>query len=125
MSLLIDWQGRQVDVDPEEFSTLELGEVKKRTGMDYPDLIQGVISGNGDAIRALFWVVDRRDDPALKFDGYAGPSMRVWKQLLAHFAGLIADLGKATDAADKVLTGNAGSAGSPSSTDSDPTSSTD
>lgn len=117
MSLPIEWKGRTVDVDPEEYSTLELGEVYKRTGLNYPELLLGVLSGNGDAVRALFWVVDRRDDPELKFDGYAGPPMRVWRELLPHFSVLSVELGKATVAAE-AATATPGSRGSRSSTGS-------
>lgn len=121
MSCVVEWAGRDYDVDPEEFTTRELGLIKERTGLDYPHLIFGVVSGEGDPIRVLFWLIDQRADPGLKFSDYDGPPVKVYKQLIPHFSVLADGLGKATEEAGRRVT--AGSAGSPSSTDTAPTSS--
>lgn len=125
MSLPIEWNGKTYDVDPEEFTMQELGLIKDRVGLGYPELVMGALSGHGDAVRALFWLVDQREDPKLKFASYPGPPGKVWKQMLPHFSLLASDMGKATDAAEELIT-KAGSAGSANSTaGADPNSSGD
>ena len=117
MSLLIEWNGKTYDVDPEELTGLEAKAIQDHTGLDYPHLVMAGLSGEGDGIRALFWVIDRRDNPELRFADYPGPPMRVWRQLLAHFAVLADGLGKAAEVADTTIAANGG-AGSASSTTS-------
>lgn len=119
MSLLIEWDGETYDVDPEEFTGLEAKLLEDHAGLDYPHLVYAVVSGSGDGVRALFWAVQRRDNPELKFADYPGPPMRIWRQLLPHFAVLADSLGKATEQADAALAAS-GTAGSPSSTATPP-----
>lgn len=119
MTWIVPWNGTDYDVDPSEFTGLELSLVKQRTGMSFTDLMRGAIGLDGDAIRALFWVVDRRQDQSLAFSDYAGPSIRT---VMPHIAGL----GEVADELGKALPdAKPGSAGSPSSSDSPETTSAD
>lgn len=85
MSWIVPWNGTEYDVDPTEFTGLELSEIKKRTGFNFMGVIRGVLDQDGDAIRALFWTVDRRSNQDLKYGDYAGPSLRV---IGPHLMGL-------------------------------------
>lgn len=96
MSWIIEWNGREYDVDPSEFSGRELKEIKLRTQLTYAKLMDVVArEQDGEAICALFWTVDRRTNPDLKFDTYEGPPLKL---VLAHLDGLndaMEELGKA------------------------------
>lgn len=84
MSWIIPWNQVDYDVDPLEFSGLELKEIKLKAGFTFKQLIAAVGDLDADAIRALFWTVARRADPALTFSDYAGPTMR---EFLPHLDG--------------------------------------
>lgn len=120
MSLVITWQDRDYNVDPTELSTRELDLIYQRTSLTWPDLIKGGLRPDPNTVRALFWVIDQRADPNLKFSDYDGPSMRVWLPHLGEFKSIVGDLGKLMTEA---LETN-GSGDSPSTVDTAPESST-
>ena len=107
------WKGSDFDVDPSEFDGLELTEIKKRTGLAFTQLIDGLGNLDAEAIRAVFWTVERRSDPELKFSDYRGPSMRVVLPTLPAFTEALDELGKDLPA----IPGKTSSPLSPSSTD--------
>lgn len=102
MTWIVEWQGREYDVDPAEFSGAELKLIKERTGLTYMKLLNAVAKEqDGEAICALFWIVDRRSNQDLKFSDYDGPPLKV---VLTHFDGLLAaidEAGKAMGASEK------------------------
>jgi len=115
VSWIVAWNGRDYDIDPGEFTGRELGEVKKRVGLTFTELMFDALPKfDADAIRAVFWIVDRRDDSTLKFDDYDGPPMKVYLAGLAGWAPLAEAMGKAVNSAVPDPTG---SDGSESSTD--------
>lgn len=120
MSWIVPWQGRDYDIDPSEFSGLELKQVKLRTSLTYKQLIQAVGQLDGEAICALFWTVDRRDNPDLRFEDYGGPPIKLIVAHLDGFEAAMDDLGKAI----KETQPTSGSPGSPSSSDTPETSTT-
>ncbi len=111
MTWIVPWKGTDWDVDPTEFTGWELSQVKQRTGLSYMQLVDGVANLDGDAIRALFWTVERRNDPDLKFSDYDGPPLKTVIAHLAAFNEAMEEMGKALTPASP------GSPGSPSSTD--------
>lgn len=117
MTWIVDWNGKEYDIDPGEFTGIELGLIHKRTTLTYRQLMTEALPNfDGDAVRALFWIVDRRTNSGLKFDDYEGPPMKVFIGALAGFPPLVEELGKVVDAAF----GTTGSESSASSTDGAP-----
>lgn len=94
MTWIVSWKGAEFDVDPSEFDGLELTEIKKRTTLNFQQLMDGLAQLDPEAIRAVFWTVERRADPELKFSEYRGPSMRVVIPTLPALIEAIDDLGK-------------------------------
>lgn len=119
MTWIVPWNGKDYDVDPSEFTGLELSLIKLRTGLSFMDLLGAIPAMDGDAIRAAFWVVDRRENQDLAFSDYAGPSVRVVMPHLPAFGVAVEALGKGLPDEPP------GTDGSPSSTDSLGTTSTD
>lgn len=95
MSWIVNWNGKEYDVDPTEFTGLELKKVKLRTNLTYKQLIAGIVDLDGEAINAVFWVVDQRENPELKFDTYEGPPMKVILPHLEAFNTAMEEVGKA------------------------------
>lgn len=95
MTWKVQWNGREVDADPGEFSGLELQMIKERTGLGFWDLIKGIPRMEPDAVRAVFWTVERRDNQELKFSDFPGPSFRDVLPYLGAFKDLVEELGKA------------------------------
>lgn len=125
MSWIVNWNGKEYDVDPLVFSGLELSEIKLRTGFTFRKLIvEGIPDMDPDAIRALFWTVDRRTDSDLKFSEYGGPPAEVWLPAMPAFtksATALADgMGKAMPTTPTTET-----TGTPSSPSSTPDASSD
>lgn len=112
MSWLVDWDGTTYDVDPTEFTALEMSAIKQRAGLTFQQLLQRLVEFDGDAIRAVFWTVERRASPDLKFSEYAGPPVRVIMSQIGGLVAVIDQVGKALPAS-----GSSTSAGSASSTD--------
>lgn len=94
MTWIVQWQGREYDVDPSEFSAGELKLIKERTSLSYRKLIEAIGEQDGEAICALFWIVDRRADPNVKFGDYQGPPMKLVLSNLDGFNAAMEDLGK-------------------------------
>lgn len=119
MSWIINWNGKDYDVDPSEFSGRELKEIKLRTQLTYSKLMEAVArEQDGEAICALFWTVDRRTTPDLKFDTYEGPPLKL---VLANLDGLntaMEELGKAMGVEETTPTTE--TTGTPSSPSSSP-----
>lgn len=86
MSRLLDWNGVEIDIDVTELDGWELSEIKKKVGLTYRDLIEGLQAFDGDSIRALFWIAERRHRPELTFGDYRGPTV---KFLAAHMDALV------------------------------------
>lgn len=120
MTLAIDWNGKTYDVDPNEFTVRELDLIEQKTGLNWSNLLLTALRFQPNAIRALFWLVDQRDQPDLKFSSYEGPPMKVWTPHVVEWAALVDDLGKLVKAANAA----SGSADSPSTVDTHPSSTT-
>jgi phage tail tube protein FII len=57
MTWLVDWNGKEYDIDPGEFTGRELSEIKSRAGFTYRDLMTEALPAfDADAIRAVFAV---------------------------------------------------------------------
>lgn len=113
MSWIVQWNGKDYDVDPTEFTGMELKLVKERTGLSYSGLIRGLKEQDGDAICALFWIAARRENQSLNYGDFEGPPLRL---VLANLHGLLAameELGKLMEAT--AATRTTGTAGIPSS----------
>lgn len=118
MTWIINWNGRDYNVDPTEFSGLELKMVKERTGFNLTSLCNALArEQDGDALRVLFWVVDRRDNQELKFTDYHGPSLSV---VIPHLDGLNASLDALTGDLGKARTQTTETSGGPTSPSSTP-----
>lgn len=116
MSWIVQWNGKEYDADPGEFSGLELKLIKERTGLGFWDLVKGIPRMDGEALRAVFWTVDRRSDPELKFSDYPGPSVRAIMPHLRAFGELVEELGKEVKSVASEMSGKPGGQDSPSST---------
>lgn len=99
MTWIVFWNGREVDADPSGFSGLELQLIKERTGLGFWDLIRGVPKMEPDAVRAVFWTVEKRQNQELKFTDYHGPSYRDIIPHLPAFGEMVEELGKAVKTA--------------------------
>lgn len=100
MSLIVEWNGKAYDVDPGELSQRELDLIEQRTGQTWREVLVGALRPEPNAVRALFWVVDRRDEPDLRYSDYDGPPMKVWLPKLAEYREAVVEpLGKAITAA--------------------------
>lgn len=95
MTWTVLWDGREYDVDPNEFTGLELSRIKQRTGLSFRQLISAIGDFDGDAIRALFWTVEGRTAPDLNYRDYSGPPMRVIVGQMEGFSDSMEFLGKA------------------------------
>lgn len=117
MSWIVPWQGKEYDVDPADFSGIELSMIKQRTGYSFKTLMSEVADLDADAMRALFWTIDRRTDPELKFGEYPGPSMAT---VLPHIEGFTAAMNALTEGKARTATTTTATSGSQSSpSDSD------
>jgi hypothetical protein len=118
---LVPWNGKEYDVDPLEFTQLEMSAIKERTKLSFNALMNGACNLDGDAIRALFWTVDRRENPDLKFSDYPGPPLKV---VIPHIE-ILGEVAAAVLKAMRAANEKGGSVLSPSGTDTPPASSTD
>lgn len=108
MSWIIQWNGKDYDVDPLDFSMAELSAIHERTGLKgFHALMDAMSTQDPDAWKAAFWTVDRRQDPELKWTCYDGPTTRVIlqamhgfdpKKLMGDLAGLVDAEGKGSPA---------------------------
>lgn len=95
MTWTVPWNDKDYDVDPTEFTGLELSRIKQRAGFTFRQLVSAIGQFDGEALRALFWTVDYRTDPSLKFSEYDGPPLKVVLPHMKAFDDMIGDLGKA------------------------------
>lgn len=96
MTWIIPWNGKDYDVDPAEFSAGELKLIKERTGLTYMKLVTAAVTDlDGEAIAAMFWIVDRRSNPDLKFSDYDGPPLKLILINLDGYNTASEELGKA------------------------------
>lgn len=95
MTWIVPWKGTDWDVDPTEFTGLELSLIKQRTSLSFSQIVEGVADLDGDSIRALFWTVERRNDPDLKFSEYDGPPVGIVIAHLTAFNVAMEEMGKA------------------------------
>jgi len=123
MTWLVTWNGREYDVDPSEFTGLELKLIKDRTNLSFRDLVNGIARFDGEAVQAVFWAVARRDEPDLKFSDFQGPPMKLVVANIAAFNDAMEELGKAADPDPSPETTGSGS--SPSTPDGPGSSTTD
>ena len=114
MTWIVEMDGKQLDVDPLDFTGLELSLIKQRTGLAFRPLLAALADLDGDAWRVLFWIADRRDNQELKFTDYAGPSMRL---ITANIDGLDAALESLEDLGKAPTPETDGFGSSPSSSD--------
>lgn len=113
MTWIVNWDGKEYDVDPTEFSGLELKKIKLRTGLTYKVLIEAIAQLDPDAINAVFWLVDQRDNPDLKFDDYAGPSIKVILPYLDAYNTAMDEVGKALNPGTPETDGSPSSSSDP------------
>lgn len=113
---VVVWNGTEYRPDPTDFSGLELGLIKQRTGLTYRGLIGGIASLDDEAIRAVFWLVDRRANPNLNFSDYEGPSTRVLLPSMKVFNAAMEAVGKALGMDDDETTPETSGSGSSPST---------
>lgn len=99
MSLIVEWQDREYDVDLREFSQREMALIEQKAGLDWQALLIGAWRMQPDALRALFWIVDRRDNKELTFGDYDGPPLKVWLPYASEWKSIMDDLGKVIKAA--------------------------
>jgi hypothetical protein len=118
--LIVEWNGREYDVDPTELTQRELDQIEQKTGLTWKSLVTGGLNCEANAIRALFWVVERRDSKDLTFGDYDGPPLKVWLPHLPAFKAISDDLGKQLTS----VFGDSGSGSSPSDVDTPPPSTT-
>lgn len=112
---VVVWNGTEYRPDPTDFSGIELGLIKQRTGLNYRGLISGIANLDDEAIRAVFWLVDRRTNPSLNFSDYAGPAVRVLLPSMKVFNAALEAVGKAMGMDDdEETTETSGSGSSPS-----------
>lgn len=118
MSWVVRWRDKDYDVDPGDLDGWELSQIKQKVGLTYKALLIGVGELDADAIRALFWIVDRRDQPDLQFSDYRGPSINTIMPHMAAYAAMMEAVGKLVpDVPDTATTETTGSDGSASSMD--------
>lgn len=116
MTWTVPWNGKEYDVDPTEFTGLELSRIKQRASLTYRQLVHEIGQFDGEAIRAVFWTVDVRDDPNLKFSEYGGPPLSVIFPHMDAFNDAMAAAGKALGMPDPDETSE--TSGGPSSASS-------
>lgn len=102
MTWIATWDGVEYDIDPSEFTVEEMRQVKLMTGLSYSKLLTALPEMDPDAIKALFWVVKRREDHALKFSEFDGPPMKVFMAALAGVDAMADQLGKLLDGVGKM-----------------------
>lgn len=113
MTVKVEWLGKTYDIDPLEMSTREIDLIEQRTGLKLSDVASRFLD-EANAGRALFWIVDRREDPTLDFSTYDGPPMRIIVEVGAEFyRAVLGVLGKAAAA---LPSAEDGSPSSPSDT---------
>ncbi len=56
------------DMDPTTWPNLDVAAVQRELGYGLPKFIEGLEQIDMDAVRALIWVLRRRDEPALKVE---------------------------------------------------------
>lgn len=120
MSLIVEWNGKKYDVDPSGFNQRELDLIEQRTGMDWKTLLTGAVDCQPNAVRALFWLTDQREDRDLKYSDYDGPPLSLWLSHLGEIKAIADALGKVVTA----QLGTDGSDDSPSTVDTPPGSTT-
>lgn len=116
MTWIVTWNGVDYDVDPTEFTGMELKLLKQRTGLTFNTLTASLLEYDGEAICGLFWVAARRADPELKYTEFEGPPLKL---VMANLDGLntaLDELGKAMGMPDEIPETN-GSESSPSTPD--------
>ena len=94
MTYMVEFNGHELNIDPADFTGLELSLVKQRSGLTFRSIAQGLQELDGDAIRVLFWVAERRHDPDVKFSDYEGPSLRFFMKHVDGLGEALDDLGK-------------------------------
>lgn len=95
MTWLIEWNGQELNIDPLDLNGLELSLIKQRTTYTFRDLSKALQDVDGDAVRALFWIAERRINPDLAFGEYEGPPIRLFLEHLDGLTEAVGDLGKA------------------------------
>lgn len=116
MTWTVPWNGKDYDVDPTEFTGLELSRIKQRAGLSYRELVRDIGQFDGEAIRAVFWTVDYRTDSSLKFSDYEGPPLAVVIPYMDAFNDAMLAVGKALGMPDET-SATPGTPSSPSSTE--------
>lgn len=97
MSWIVEWNGVEYDIDPSEFTTSELKQVKILTQFRYRKLLDAVADLDPEAIHILFYTVAKRTDPNLKYSEFEGPPLKVFLAGLGGMEAMVNDLGKLLD----------------------------
>lgn len=126
MTVLVQWKGRDYDLDVRNLTTRELDLIQQRTALDWYDVLNGLVRVEPNAIRAIFWVHDQRDDAALSFRDYDGPPLSVVLDDLPQLRDVMQAVGKAIRVVvgPDASTGPPASGALPSNVDTPPASST-
>lgn len=122
MSLIVQWEGRDYDLDLTGYSGRDLDALEQRTGETWRWSLVGMCSLKPNAVRSPFWLTDRRENPDLKWSEYDGPPVSVVMPHVPALRGIVDAVGKAIIPPQVPDTG--GSDDSPSTVDIPPDSST-
>lgn len=88
---LITFNGVELDVDLMELTGWELSQIKQKAGFSYRELVRALMEWDGDAIRAMFWIAERRHRPDLQFGDYQGPTLGFAMKHASNFTPQVDD----------------------------------
>lgn len=121
MSWIVPFNGRDLECDPGLIDGIELGLIKRNTGLSTKNFVLALADLDGEAWRALFWIVERRDDDSVKFSDYRGPSLEL---IMEYAAGLQERIeymaGKGLASQTATTTGTTGTPTSPNGDGTEP-----
>lgn len=121
MTVIVDHEGRELDIDPLELNGWELSRIKTVTGLRWRELVVELKALDGDAIRALYWAAELRTRPELKFSDYQGPTMSAF---MADLVALSDAMGKLPGVTPTKTEETPGTPASVTTSDSSPDAST-
>jgi phosphoglycolate phosphatase-like HAD superfamily hydrolase len=64
----ICYEGKELNFDLEELTLEQATVIYKRLGLTLLDLDKGLIEGNPDALRAIYWMIVQNDDPNIQIE---------------------------------------------------------
>jgi hypothetical protein len=64
----ICYEGNELNFDLEELTLEQATTIYRRLGLTLLGLDQGLIDGNPDALRAIYWMILQQDDPKVEIE---------------------------------------------------------